>query len=123
MAARRMAAGGSHHDAHLAVNLPEFDPFYSSFELVPRLHCVLRTLRRRNKLYAMVAQIGHKKPILKQKLGEAKNSEMPESECVVPHWDRDPIRVTFEPVGGQKQSFQIFGHAADAMPVGGEEEE
>ena len=105
------------------VSLPEFDPYYSSSSWFRDYIAFCGLSDDATKLYAMVAQIGHKKPILKQKLGEAKNAEMPESECATPHWDRDPIRVTFEPVGGQKQSFQIFGHAADAMPVGGDEEQ
>jgi hypothetical protein len=31
--------------------------------------------------------------------------------------------VTFQVIDGQKQTFQVFGHAADAMPVGGDEEQ
>jgi hypothetical protein len=31
--------------------------------------------------------------------------------------------VTFEPAGGQKQTFSVFGHAADATPVGEDDEE
>jgi hypothetical protein len=105
-----------------AVNLPDFDPFYSSGSWFRDYIAYCGLSDDATKLYAEVAQIGRKKPILKQKLGEAKNGEMPESECVAPHWERNPIRVTFEPIGGQKQSFQIFGHAADAMPVGGDDE-
>ena len=71
----------------------------------------------------MVSQIGRRKPVLKQKLGDAKNGDTPESECDVPHWDRSPIRVTFDPTGGQKQTFSVFGHAADAMPIGADDDE
>jgi hypothetical protein len=106
-----------------AVNLPEFDPFYSTATWFRDYIAYCGLSDDATKVYAVVSQIGHKKPILKQNLGTAKNGEMPESECEAPHWDRNPIRVTFEPVGGQKQSFQVFGHAADAMPVGGDEEQ
>jgi hypothetical protein len=105
------------------LNLPEFDPFYSSTswfrDYVP--YCGLSD--DASKLYAVVAQIRRRKAILKRKLGEAHSAETPQSECTTPRWQRDPIRVTFEVTGGPKQTFQVFGHAADAMPVGGEEDE
>jgi hypothetical protein len=105
------------------INLPEFDPFYSSGAWFRDYIAYCGLSDDATKVYAVVEQIGRKKPLLKQKLGDAKNGEMPESECELPHWERDPIRVTFQPVGGQKQTFSVFGHAADAMPVGGDEEE
>lgn len=105
------------------LNLPEFDPFYSSGAWFRDYIAYCGLNDDATKVYAVVAQIGRKKPILKQKLGDAKNGEMPESECVVPHWERDPIRVTFEPIGGQKQTFSVFGRAADAMPAGGDDDE
>jgi hypothetical protein len=110
--------------AHIsAINLPEFDPFYSSESWFRDYIAYCGLSDDATKVYAIVSQVGRKKPILKQKLGDAKNGEMPESECAPPHWDRDPIRVTFEPVGGQKQTFQVFGHAVDAMPSAGQDEE
>ncbi len=105
------------------VNLPEFDPFYSSSSWFRDYVAYCGLSDDATKLYAVVAQVGRKKPILRQKLGDAKNGEMPESECVTPRWDRDPIRVTFEVLDGAKQTFQVFGHAADALPAGGDEQE
>lgn len=106
-----------------SLSLPDYDPFYSSASWFRDYVAYCGLSDDATKLYAVVAQIGRKKAILLQKLGDAKNGETPESECVVPHWERDPIRVTFEPVGGQKQTFTVFGHSADAMPVGGEDEQ
>jgi len=105
------------------LNLPEFDPFYSSTSWFRDYVAYCGLSDDATKVYAVVAQIGRKKPILRQRLGEAKNQNEPESECAAPHWERDPIRVTFEPTGGPKQTFQVFGHAVDAMPTGGDEEE
>jgi len=105
------------------VNLPEYDPFYSSAAWFRDYVAFCGLSDDATKVYAVVTQIGRRKPLLKQKLGDAKNGEMPESECAVPRWDRDPIRVTFEPIGGTKQTFSVFGHAADAMPVGNDDDE
>ena len=110
--------------AHVTqLNVPEFDPFYSSWAWFRDYIAYCGLSDDGTKVYAMVDQIGRKKPVLKQKLGDAKNGEQPESECAVPHWERSPIRVTFEPSGGQKQTFTVFGHAADAMPIGADDDE
>ena len=110
--------------AHVTqLNVPDFDPFYSSWSWFRDYIAYCGLSDDGTKVYAMVDQIGRKKPVLKQKLGDAKNGDMPESECAVPHWERSPIRVTFEPTGGQKQTFSVFGHAADAMPVGADDDE
>jgi hypothetical protein len=105
------------------INLSDYDPFYSSASWFRDYIAYCGLSDDATKVYAVVTQIGRKKPVLKQNLGDAKNAETPESECAVPHWERDPIRVTFEPTGGQKQTFSIFGDAADALPLGGDEEE
>jgi hypothetical protein len=59
-------------------------------------------------------QLGQKKPILRQYLGPASNSEAPDSECSAPVWQRNPIRVTFQPRSGKALNFAVRGHAADA---------
>jgi hypothetical protein len=110
--------------AHISpLNLPDFDPFYSTSAWFRDYVAYCGLSDDATKVYAEVAQIGRRKPVLKQKLGDAKNAEDPESECAVPHWERNPIRVTFEPSGGQAQTFSVFGHAADAMPVATDDEE
>jgi hypothetical protein len=105
------------------LTLADYDPFYSSFSWFRDYIAYCGVSDDASKVYAVVTQIGRRKPVLRQKLGDAKNAEMPESECAMPHWERDPIRVTFEPTGGQKQTFSVFGRAADAVPVGGDDEE
>jgi hypothetical protein len=64
-------------------------------------------------LYAMVMQIGEKKPIVKKPLGEAKDLGMPDSQCTAPVWQKQPMCVTFLPNGGEKISFEIKGRAAE----------
>ena len=105
------------------ITLPDFDPFYSSAAWFRDYVAYCGISDDAEKVYAVVAQIGRRKPVLKQKLGDARSGEEPESECSTPVWERNPIRVTFQPIGGQKQTFSVFGHAADAMPVGGGEDE
>ena len=64
------------------------------------------------RLYAMVAQLGSRKPILKKELGAPKGKDLPESECTAPEWQRQPIRVTFTPAGAQPVTFAVHGRSA-----------
>ena len=67
------------------------------------------------KLFAVVAQLGRRKPILKKALGEADGDDMPDSECPAPDWQRQPTRVTFEPLENQKLTYSVRGHAVDVV--------
>ncbi len=95
------------------ISLPYFDPFYSvaSWYRDYAAYCGLSDDAQ--KLYAVVVQIGSKKPILRRELGAAKNGNTPDSECAAPDWQRNPMRVTFEPIGGQKLTFAVRGRSAD----------
>jgi hypothetical protein len=67
------------------------------------------------KLYAVVAQVGRRKPILKKDLREPVGADDPDSECPAPAWERSPIRVTFQPDGQQKLVFSIRGRVVDVV--------
>lgn len=104
------------------LNLPLFDPFYSvaSWYRDYVAYCGLNDDATR--LYAVVTQIGTKKPVLRRELGAANNGDLPDSECGAPDWQRSPMRVTFATASGQKMTFAIKGHAADVATDAGEEE-
>ncbi len=79
-------------------------------------------------MYAVVAQLGRRKPVLKKLIegksiaeGEAK-SDLPDSVCSLPDWQRAPARVTFE-LGAGKVTFVIRGHVADLVTDEDENEE
>jgi hypothetical protein len=95
------------------ITLPEFDPFYSVVSWYRDYAAYCGSAEEGTKISAMVAQLGTKKPILRKIVGSAKASDVPDSECAAPKWQRDPTRVTFEPVGGQALTFEVRGHSAD----------
>ena len=99
------------------LNLPSFDSFYSLASWYRDYAAYCGVSDDGAKLYAIVAQLGRKKPILKRELGAVKDSDMPDAQCVAPEWQRQPTRVTFVPTGGQKLTFNVRGHAADLAPV------
>lgn len=104
------------------LNLPSFDPFYSVATWYRDYSAYCGVSDDGEKLYAVVAQLARKKPILRRDLGPVKDAEMPDSQCAAPEWQRQPARVTFAPTGGQKITFTIRGHAADLV-TGSEAEE
>jgi hypothetical protein len=96
------------------INLPEFDPFYSTASWYRDYIAYCGVSDDGKKLFAVGAQLGRRKPILKKPLGEPDGDDTP-SECPAPTWQRQPTRVTFEPEENQKLTFSVRGHALDVV--------
>lgn len=97
------------------ITLPEFDPYYSTASWYRDYVAYCGVSDDGKKLYAIVAQLGRRKPILKKALGDASGDDMPDSECPAPVWQRQPARVSFEPEAGQKVTYSVRGHAVDVV--------
>ncbi|MGH9516693.1 MAG: hypothetical protein ACRD3P_13550 [Terriglobales bacterium] len=61
-------------------------------------------------MYAMIMQIGRRKPLLKKSIGTTEDSQ---PVCATPVWDRDPIRVTFSQTADRKLTFSVKSRAVD----------
>ncbi|MGA8500674.1 MAG: hypothetical protein WB683_03935 [Candidatus Sulfotelmatobacter sp.] len=81
-----------------------------------------------------MAQINHRKPILKKPIeianvadkdtADKDTKDVPaDSACPAPTWQRTPARVTFEPAGAPKQTFAIRGHVVDLLTEEEDDEE
>ncbi len=105
------------------LNLPEFDPFYSTASWYRDYVAYCGVSDDGKKLYAMVAQVGRRKPILKKDVGEPGNDDDPDSECPPPAWERSPMRVTFVPDVDQKVVFSIRNRVVDVVNDAEEAEE
>jgi hypothetical protein len=95
------------------LSLPEFDPYYSAVSWYREFAAYCGTSQNGEKLFAMVSQIGMKKPIVRYALGDASTGEMPDAQCDKPQWERKPPRVTFLPKHAQKVSFEIHSKSVD----------
>src|SRR5262249_51560192 len=95
------------------LNLPDFDPFYSSASWYRDYFAYCGLSDDGSKLFAVVGQVGRKKPVLRKELGPATNGDTPDSECAAPVWQRQPTRVNFSPVGRQKFSFEVWDRSVD----------
>jgi hypothetical protein len=99
------------------LNLPNFDSFYSLASWYRDYAAYCGVSDDGSKLYAIVAQLGLKKPIVKRELGMVKDADTPDAQCAAPEWQRQPARVTFMPSLGQKLTYSVRGHAADLAPA------
>ena len=66
------------------------------------------------KAFAVVAQLGRKKPLLKKELAL--------QGCPAPLWQRAPVRVTFNPQGEPKFTYTVMSRAVDPVPEDDEQE-
>lgn len=107
------------------INLPEFDVFYSAASWYRDYVAYCGVADDGKKIFAMVAQIGRRKPVLKKPLSDngLADDAAPDSACPAPSWQRGPVRVSFEPAGGTKQTFSIRGHVVDVVIDADEDEE
>src|ERR1039458_6878084 len=97
------------------LNLPEFDPFYSTASWYRDYIAYCGVSDDGKKLYAVVAQVGRRKPILKKDAGEPAGADDPDSECPPPVWERAPMRVTFQPDDDQTLVFSIQSRVVDVV--------
>lgn len=105
------------------LNLPEFDPFYSAASWYRDYIAYCGVSDDGKKLFAVVYQVGRRKPVLKKDVGEPEGGDDPDSECPAPIWERTPMRVSFQPDDTQKLLFSIRSRAVDVInETEGEEE-
>jgi hypothetical protein len=97
------------------LKLPDFDPFYSVVSWYRDYAAYCGLSEDGGKVYAVVAELGIKKPVVRKDLGAAAQSDVPDSECPAPVWQRQPPRVTFTPRTGPKLSFTVRGRAAGLL--------
>jgi hypothetical protein len=97
------------------LGLPEFDPFYSTASWYRDYIAYCGVSDDGKKLYAVVAQVGRRKPILKKDAGVPAGADDPDSECPPPVWERNPMRVTFQHGDEPKLVFSIRSRVVDVV--------
>jgi hypothetical protein len=105
------------------LNLPEFDPFYSTASWYRDYIAYCGVSEDGKKLYAVVFQVGRRKPILKKDAGAPTDGDDPDSECPAPTWERAPVRVTFQHGDEPKLVFSIRSRVVDVVNDAEEPEE
>jgi hypothetical protein len=112
-----------------ALNLPDFDASYSVVSWYRDYAAYCGVSDDGKQIYAVVAEINRRKPVVKWLTGEAKFSaetqqaQMPDSACRLPDWQRSPARVTFEANPSTKRTYVIRGHSVDLSTAEEDDEE
>jgi len=92
--------------------LAEFNPDFSAVTWFRDYAAYCGVSDDGGKLFAVIMQIGRRKPLLKKAFSDANDSQQ---ACTVPVWERNPVRVTFAPKSDQKLTFQVRSRAVDAV--------
>lgn len=109
-------------------NLAEFDVAYSEVSWYRDYAAYCGVSDDGKQIYAVVAQINRRKPLVKWLMGEVKvaaetqQAQIPDSACRLPDWQRSPARVTFEANPAAKRTYVIRGRSVD-LSTGEEEDE
>ena len=98
------------------LHLPDFDLFYSTASWYRDYVAYCGISGDAERVYAIVAQIGVKKPLVRKEVGRAHGGDLPDSECDAPTWQRPPVRVTITPKDAQPLTFSIHRQAAEVAP-------
>src|SRR2546423_8898062 len=104
-------------------NLSAFDPYFSAASWYRDYVAYCGVGEDGKKVYAVVAQLNRRKPVLKKMLSDVvKENVAPDSICPAPVWQRSPVRVTFTTEARDKQTFAIRGSAVDLVNEGEEDD-
>ena len=96
------------------LKLPEFEPYYSAASWYRDFVAYCGVSDDGERLYAVVTQIGSKKPLVRKELGAAQQKEEPESQCPPPKWQADSMQVAFEPVASPATTFHVHSEYAES---------
>jgi hypothetical protein len=94
------------------LNFTGFDPYYSNGDWYRDYFAFCSLSEDGKKTLAVVEELGRRKPVVKQSLGDFAENGAPDSACAAPTWQRRPARVTFQSPSGQQLSFTLRGQAA-----------
>jgi hypothetical protein len=92
--------------------LAEFDPDSSAANWFRDYAAYCGISDDGQKVFAVIVQIGQRKPLLKKSIGDSTDSR---SACAPPVWARDPVRVSFAPTPEQKLTFSVKSRAVDTI--------
>jgi hypothetical protein len=95
-----------------ALHLPDYDPVASNVVWFRDYAAYCGLTATGKQLYAVVSQVGGRKPVIAKKLGAWDPADHPTPACVNAIWQREPLRVTFQPTGQAAVSFDLVGLSA-----------
>jgi hypothetical protein len=107
----------------IALKLPDYDPGVSQVNWFRDYGAYCGLTSGGKSLYAVVAQVAARKPLLAKKLGAFDPENHSSPVCGAAEWQREPLGVTFHPTGKTQISFQIAPGSAVLVEDSGDEPE
>ena len=95
-----------------ALKLPDYDPGVSQVAWFRDYGAYCGVTASGKSLYAVVAQIAARKPVLAKRLAAFDPGNHPDPVCAQPDWQREPLRVTFHPAGKDAAAYDIVPGSA-----------
>jgi len=96
----------------VALKLPDYDPGVSQVSWFRDYGAYCGVTAGGKSLYAVVAQLAVRKPVLAKKLGALEIENRPDPACGQTQWQREPLKVTFHPSGKDAASFDLVPGSA-----------
>jgi len=106
-----------------ALKLPHYDPGVSQVSWFRDYGAYCGVTASGKSLYAVVAQVAARKPVLAKKLDAFDPENHPDPICGPPDWQREPLRITFHPAGKDAVSFDVVPGSAVLVEDSGDEPE
>jgi hypothetical protein len=107
----------------IALKLPDYDPGVSQVSWFRDYGAYCGVTASGKSLYAVVAQVSARKPLLAKKLDALSDNGRTEPACGSTEWQREPLRATFHPAGKDAASFDIIPGSAVLVEDSGDEPE
>ncbi len=95
-----------------ALKLPDYDPGVSQVAWFRDYGAYCGLTPSGKSLYAVVAQIAARKPVLAKRLAAFDAASHSDPACASPEWQREPLRVTFHPAGKDAMAYDIVPGSA-----------
>jgi hypothetical protein len=107
----------------VALKLPNYDPGVSQVSWFRDYGAYCGVTASGKSLYAVVAQVAARKPVLAKKLAAFDPESHSEPVCGPAEWQREPLRITFRPTGKDASSFDVVPGSAVLVEDAGDEAE
>lgn len=105
----------------VALKLPDYDPGLSQVSWFRDYGAYCGVTASGKSLYAVVAQVAARKPVLAKKLDGFDAQNHPDPVCGPAEWQREPLKITFHPAGKDGVSFDVVAGSAVLVEDSGDE--
>lgn len=103
------------------LKLPDYDPGVSQVAWFRDYGAYCGVTASGKSLYAVVAQVAARKPVLAKKLAAFDTQDQASVTCSQAEWQREPLRVTFHPAGKDAVSYDIVPGSAVLLEDSGDD--